>query len=161
MENPIFRKIVSTDYYTPRQWKNKNKLLTRYADCIGVKTGYTKEAGRCLVSAAKKGEMTLICTVLQCGPMYERSQQLLEEAFSTYHNEPILKDGDTLVIKENNKTVLGRVRDTFHYPLAEGEESQIEIFTKAKKEKNNKEIIGEFDIYLSKRLLFSGKLYKL
>jgi D-alanyl-D-alanine carboxypeptidase len=54
MQNPKFCEIVGTKYYEPKGWKNKNKMLTRYEGCIGVKTGYTKEAGRCLVTAAMK-----------------------------------------------------------------------------------------------------------
>jgi len=43
---------------------NHNRLLRSYADCIGGKTGYTTAAGRCLVSAARRGHLTLICVTL-------------------------------------------------------------------------------------------------
>ena len=59
LHDPIFSEIVSTRYYEPRKWQNKNKLLTRYEGAIGVKTGYTKEAGRCLVSAAEREGLIL------------------------------------------------------------------------------------------------------
>ena len=84
MQNEDFSRIVATKFYEPRQWKNKNKLLSTYEGAIGVKTGYTKEAGRCLVSAARRGDRVLICTVLNCGPMYERSAELLDKAFALY-----------------------------------------------------------------------------
>ena len=68
LKNATFAKIVSTREMTisgygkqyVRQLVNHNKLLRMYPDCIGVKTGFTKEAGRCLVSAAKRDGMTLI-----------------------------------------------------------------------------------------------------
>ena len=82
MKNEIFTRIVSTKFYEPRRWKNKNKLLASYEGAIGVKTGYTREAGRCLVSAAKRGDKMIICTVLNCAPMYERSAELLDKAFA-------------------------------------------------------------------------------
>ena len=82
MKNKIFSRIVATKYYEPKAWKNKNKLLFSYDGAIGVKTGYTKAAGRCLVSAAKRGERVVICTILNCPAMYERSAELLDEAFS-------------------------------------------------------------------------------
>ena len=82
MQNADFSRIVETKFYAPKQWKNKNKLLFFYDGAIGVKTGYTKQAGRCLVSAAKRGNTVLICTVLNCAPMYERSAQLLDKAFA-------------------------------------------------------------------------------
>ena len=82
MKNEVFAKIVSTKLYEPRNWKNKNKLLISYDGAIGVKTGYTREAGRCLVSAAKRDGRVVICTVLNCAPMYERSAELLDKAFA-------------------------------------------------------------------------------
>jgi D-alanyl-D-alanine carboxypeptidase len=67
-----FRTIVSTvrkkipwqgrDY--DRVLTNKNKMLRLYEGANGVKTGYTKKAGRCLVSGARRNGMQLICVVL-------------------------------------------------------------------------------------------------
>ena len=45
-------------------YTNHNRLLSLYNHCIGGKTGYTQAAGRCLVSAAKKDGVTLICVTL-------------------------------------------------------------------------------------------------
>lgn len=45
-------------------YANHNKLLSLYEYCIGGKTGYTMAAGRCLVSAAKKDGLTLVCVTL-------------------------------------------------------------------------------------------------
>ena len=45
-------------------YSNHNRLLRMYDDCIGGKTGYTSEAGRCLVSAARRGGVTLVCVTL-------------------------------------------------------------------------------------------------
>ena len=156
MHNTKFAEIVATKYYVPRHWKNKNKMLTEFEGGIGIKTGYTKEAGRCLVTAAKRGKMTLICTVLSCSPMFERSAQLLEDAFNTYSYQPILTKGTKL----SSGGVEGYVREDFYYPISEGEEERIEIKILPKLKKNE-EICGEFQIYLSKRLLFSGNLYKI
>lgn len=43
---------------------NTNKLLTRDSTVIGVKTGFTDAAGRCLVSACERGGRRLICVTL-------------------------------------------------------------------------------------------------
>ncbi len=161
MKNPIFREIVSTTYYAPRHWKNKNKMLTEYEGGIGVKTGYTKEAGRCLVSAAEKNGMTLISTVLCCAPMYERSEELLDDAFKAYRLTPVLKSGDTFTVKVGSKGLVGRVSEDFSYPMADGENAQLEYVAKPITAKSDKEVIGQIEIYLSKRLLFFGNLYKL
>ena len=58
LENEILREIVATKTATKagRSLKNHNKLLWQYEGCEGMKTGYTSEAGRTLVSCARRGE---------------------------------------------------------------------------------------------------------
>ena len=90
MRNDIFREIVGTRRYTcpyagrdyDRVMVNKNKMLGMIEGGNGVKTGYTKAAGRCLVSSAKRGDREIICVVLDCGPMFEESAAMIENAFS-------------------------------------------------------------------------------
>ncbi len=161
MQNEEFLHIVSTRYYRPKGWKNKNKMLYNYEGAIGVKTGYTKEAGRCLVTAAERDGMTLICTVLSCPSMYERSTELLDGAFDSYKMEELITQGTVLTIENGSQEMKGLVKEDFEYPLSEGEISQMEIKTQLCSSVKNQEIIGQFEIYLSKRLLFSGNLYKL
>ena len=163
MQNPVFRTIVSTRYYEPRHWKNKNKMLALYDGGIGVKTGYTKEAGRCLVTAAKRDNMTLVCTVLSCPTTYERSTKLLDDAFAAYRNERLLSADEVFLLKDG-KTQAKAGKD-IDYPLLEEEKQWVEIKVKelkaGKRKKKSGEIVGQFEIYLSKQLLFSGNLYKL
>ncbi len=163
MQNPTFRQIVATQYYQPKGWKNKNKMLTLYDGGIGVKTGYTKEAGRCLVSAAERGGMTLVCVVLNCSTTYERSAELLNDAFENYEYTRLLSTNEKVDILEMKTQ--GHCKKDYYYPLLKEEKSLIEIKTKALKsvgkEQKIEKIIGEFEIYLSNRLLFSGNLYKL
>ncbi len=161
MHNPIFQKIVSTKYYEKRQWKNKNKMLTTYDGGVGIKTGYTKAAGRCLVSAATRGEMTLICTVLHSPNMFERSAKLLDDAFAAYSYTKLLGKEEVLSLTGNN--IACTTREDYYYPLLNAEKDLVEIQTKAYEKKGVKsgELVGEFEIYLAKRLLFSGNLYKL
>ncbi len=161
IQNPTFAKIVSTQYYDKRHWKNKNKMLTQYDGAIGVKTGYTKEAGRCLVTAANRENMTLVCTVLNSPNMYERTAALLDDAFSAYSYTQIIQKGEELPIAGTQTS--GTTDVAFYYPLLDGERELIEIRTRARTQKRveKREIVGEFEIYLAKRLLFSGNLYKL
>ena len=165
MENPTFRKIVSTRYYQPCAWKNKNKLLTDYEAAIGVKTGYTKEAGRCLVSAAKSGNMTLVCTVLNCPTMYETSQCLLDDGFAAYEYTKLIDQVEILEITDGKKTYKAKVLEDFSYPLLKEEKELVEkeiIFNNsAIKRDENGEILGQMKIRLAKQLIFSTNLYKL
>jgi D-alanyl-D-alanine carboxypeptidase (penicillin-binding protein 5/6) len=104
MKNPDFVKIVSSRYKTipweGHQWdramQNKNKLLWQYEGANGVKTGYTKKAGRCLVSAAKRDELQLVAVVLNCGPMFEDSGRLLDYGFRNFSNYTVVRQGETL-----------------------------------------------------------------
>ena len=157
MENVIFREIVSTKYYQPRHWKNKNKMLVSYEGAIGVKTGYTKEAGRCLVSAVEREGMCLICTLLNCPTTYERTCALFDDIFSAYTMVKLLEKGEKFVLDGRECIAM----EEFSYPLLEGEESGIEYQIYPAKEGGNKEILGYLEFTLAKRLLFSTNLYKL
>ena len=157
LENPVFSEIVATKYYEPRGWTNKNKMLTRYNGAIGVKTGYTKQAGRCLVTAAERNGMKLICTVLNCPTMYERTTALLDDAFLKYKNRLILGEQQAVSFEGGE----GIPMQNLYYPMMEGEEAHLEMKAQPAKNKENKKIVGQFQIYLLKRLIFSGNLYKL
>lgn len=89
LDNPVFSEIVSTRYHTtggsnPHTLKNKNRLLWEYEGGIGVKTGYTKAAGKCLVFAAERGAMKLVGAILNCPTMWNTAKALLDRAFSDY-----------------------------------------------------------------------------
>ena len=165
MHNTKFREIVATEYYLPRHWKNKNKMLHLYPNSVGIKTGFTKAAGRCLVSAATKEGMTLICTLLNCPTTYERTMKLLDDAFSAYHLEQLLSKERVFTLMIGGKEIKATANQDYFYPLLKEELDLVEIQTSViEKEKNLKKtggIIGNFKIYLAKQLLFSGNLYKL
>ncbi len=64
---------------------NHNKLLRLYDEaCCGVKTGFTKKAGRCLASAARKNGVELIAVVLNDSSDWDDSKRLLEYGFSKF-----------------------------------------------------------------------------
>ena len=89
LKEPLFADIVShykneIPYinsvlgYTTRTLKNTNQLLNTVDGCVGVKTGYTKAAGRCLVSAVRREGTGVICVVLNCPNYWADSTSLLE-----------------------------------------------------------------------------------
>ena len=65
-----------------RSLKNHNRLVSSYEGCIGMKTGFTKKAGRCLVSAAKRNGVTLICVTLNDPNDWKDHASLLDWGFS-------------------------------------------------------------------------------
>lgn len=60
---------------------NSNKLLSMYPNCIGVKTGFTDEAKRCLVSAVEKDGTTLICVTLNAPNDWQDHTALYDNCF--------------------------------------------------------------------------------
>lgn len=62
--------------------QNHNRLLREYEGCIGVKTGFTQAAGRCLVSAAQKNGQTLIAVTLADAEDWQDHKKLLDFGFS-------------------------------------------------------------------------------
>lgn len=89
MRLPDFRSIVGTTYHQTesgdanRTFKNKNKVLWQYEGGCGVKTGFTKAAGRCLVFAAERNGMMLLGCVLHAPDMWEDAYALLDYGFDT------------------------------------------------------------------------------
>ena len=157
MHNTTFREIVSTKLYRPKGWQNKNKMLYHYEGGMGIKTGYTKEAGRCLVTAAERNGMMLVCSVLNSPQMYERAAQLLDDAFNTYKNVKLVSANQEFSIEGKR----AKVNEEFTFPLLEEEKDWIEYRILPQNRLDNEEIIGQLEILLAKRLLFSANLYKL
>ena len=90
LENPAFRAICSqtsarVEYGNPpyaRTLRNHNRLLESYPGAFGVKTGYTKKSGRCLVSAAERDGVTLIAVTLHAPDDWQDHEKLLDYGFS-------------------------------------------------------------------------------
>ena len=90
LENQAFRQLCSSpslavEFAEPVKrvtYTNHNKLLAQYQGCVGVKTGFTKEAGRCLVSAAERDGALLIAVTLNAPNDWEDHTALLDYGFS-------------------------------------------------------------------------------
>jgi len=127
LENQDFRRIVSTASVTigERYLKNHNKLLRICEGCIGVKTGFTKAAGRTLVSAACRDGMTLVCTTLNDGDDWNDHMALLDYGFANYHMETAVSAGQVLASTFVRSGTVASIplaaANDLQYPLAEGE----------------------------------------
>ncbi len=171
LKNNTFKQIVSSKKYSFLKgkdrivWQNKNKLLSNYKHAIGVKTGYTKKAGRCLVSASEKNGQTLVCVVLDCAPMYERSETLMEYAYEKYENSLLLSNDSSVgsLSLASGLTVPVYVENNEFYPLTQNEKQKIKkvlIFDKnVKLPLKFHQKVGIIQIYLEKQLLFERKIY--
>ena len=86
LENDVFSEIVSTKSKTVagRTLLNHNKLLQTYNSATGVKTGYTKVAGRCLVGSAQKDGMRLVAITLSAPDDWNDHKELFDFGFENF-----------------------------------------------------------------------------
>lgn len=105
LRNPEFREICSQksaklSFGNPpyERWlTNTNKLLGMYSGVIGVKTGFTDEAGRCLISACERNGVTLICVTLNASNDWQDHINLYNNGFSLV-NPKVIGQTDSLNI---------------------------------------------------------------
>ena len=176
MKNATFKEIVSTkrveirngeeDY--PRVLINKNKMLSNFDGANGVKTGYTKAAGRCLVSSAERNGTDIICVVINSPQMWERSGELLNNAFSEYKVYKIVDSSAfhyCLPVKNTYKYCETYIKEDFSYPLTSYEKENLDIKVEMPDSLRlpvaKDAEIGKIEIYSSKQLIFSEKIYTL
>ena len=134
LNHPVFSEITSTQTYQisgegkamSRTLVNHNKLLKLCEGCLGVKTGFTKAAGRCLVSAVCRNNMTLICVTLNAPDDWNDHCSLYNFLFDTYHMETIVQSGRSLgtipILESDTAALTAASAEDFCYPLRSGEQ---------------------------------------
>ena len=127
MKNPIFCKTVSTKtvFAGNRQLRNHNKLLWFVDGADGVKTGYTKAAGRILVSSVTRDGRRLICVTISDPNDWDDHRQLYAQGFSRYAPYTVVVKDQLLGYREvasgsERKVSLLSAGD-FSYPLTDEE----------------------------------------
>lgn len=171
MKIPAFAEAVSTKIYTVEQndthtahyFANKNKLLGTLDGANGIKTGYTTDSGRCLVSAAKRNGMQLIGVVLNCYDMWQTSANMLEKAFQAYTSVELVKPNQPLFTVNNGSAHVDlQVKEEIRYPIAQGESLDFSFTvrpdTNLRAPLTEGQNIGTLQVYHGNRLIFSSKL---
>lgn len=138
MKNDFFRELVKTQYKTipweGHEWdrvvKNKNKILWQYEGGNGIKTGFTKSAGRCLSAAAQRDGLQLISVVLGAPDMFGDCMKLMDMGFENYSSKLIVKKdeyiGDVAVKQGVIDGFPVYTQEDVYYPLTEEEFGLIE-----------------------------------
>lgn len=133
VENETLVRIASTRRITigGRTMTNHNKLL-RYVDgCIGLKTGYTRAAGRTLVSCTERNGQRLVAVTLQDGNDWSDHESLYDYGFSTYPACCAASVGQEMTqvpVRDGmSASVPLTSGERFTWPLAEGERLETEI----------------------------------
>lgn len=173
LEDQAFRQLCSSpslavEFAEPVKrvtYTNHNKLLTQYQGCVGVKTGFTKEAGRCLVSAAERDGALLIAVTLNAPNDWQDHTALLDYGFSQV--EPYqLAGGDVRltvpVVGSPVEVVSLRGSNGGEVTLPLGQGAQVERVVHAPKflyaPVESGEQVGEICWYLEGQLLGSAPL---
>ncbi len=185
LKNDTFREIVSSKIYTSTmlmtdgttenvEYINHNRLLKELDGCIGVKTGFTKTAGRCLVSAVNRNGAEYITVTLNDADDWNTHKELCETAYDSNSERKIIKKDDcmkhavsgrdecALVAKDNfsvfvngNKNdfeLIKHIPETVDFPLNKGEKvGYIEI-------KANGETVGTVDVVAEKNFNPQGNV---
>ena len=133
MENPVFYKTVSAKNVTvgDRYLHNHNKLLWLVEGADGVKTGFTKAAGRALVSSATREGRRIIAVTLNDPNDWREHQAFLEEGFARFSVRRIVTAGERIGALEvaggDGKTVEVLAAEHFDYALAPEEKPQVAL----------------------------------
>lgn len=163
MQNEEFKRIVSSTEYMAKmtladgtvknvQYINHNKLLRMYEGCIGVKTGFTKAAGRCLVSAAEREGAAYIAVTLNDPDDWKDHMEMLDSAFDSVRKITAVKKGDSLrhIVSGNSQCELIAAED-FIIPVngrkAKNAEVRLNIPKDLSPPLNKGEKVGFAEIY--------------
>lgn len=166
LKNGIFREICALSSAkaefgnppTSRTLRNSNKLLQSYEGCIGVKTGFTDNARRCLVSAAERNGAKIIAVTLNAPDDWNDHKKLLDYGFSRVKAYDIKTDSFSVnVIGGEKDCVTANAAEIPRIGLTGESAKQISVkyflpdFVYAAVEKG--EQLGRAEIYCGDRLI--------
>ena len=167
MENPIFSKIVATKSVKigERCLRNHNKLLWQLEGAEGVKTGYTKAAGRILVSSVNRQGRRLVVVTIAAPDDWNDHCVLMEQGFSQFRIRQIIEEGAVLGTLEiaggMDRYVELIAAESFDYPLAQTECCELSLpspgFVYAPIAYGQK--AGLVDLYLNHKLIGQIPVY--
>lgn len=166
MEREDFRDIVSARTYTcaGHAMTNHNKLLWQYPGAEGVKTGFTKHAGRILVGSAQRDGRRLISVTINAPDDWNDHRRLLDYGFSLYSPRTLVEAGETVgevpVISGTAETVPVTAAGTLNCSMREGEEPETRLylcpFVYAPVEEGTR--LGTMEVYLGDRCVGQTEL---
>lgn len=174
MENEDFRDAVSQrsieiSYVYPQGKKqqciNHNRLLSEYPGCIGIKTGFTKKAGRTLTTCAVRDGITLVAVTLNDGNDWNDHKMLLDNGFSQYKQCTVVTSRQEWVmpvVGGNDDTVTVHAVQDVLVPVRKNDSSRIKKriylphFLYAPVEENR--AVGEAEVFAGSRSVARVKL---
>ena len=175
LKNPHFKRIVSTknividgEGHEKRYFANKNKILYNYEGATGVKTGFTRDSGRCLIASAERNGMEVVAVALNYYDYFELTARLMDEAFGNFEMKELVSP-DTVYKKVpvtgNRKIKEAELRAEFSrkYPLkkdgSEMVETVVEAVDSIRAPHSSGDDVGSVKVFKDNRLIFEEKLY--
>lgn len=165
MENNTFQHISNTKSYHSEnrsyKWFNKNKLLTHlYENSTGGKTGFTKKAGRTLVSTAEKDDISLIVVTLQAPNDWNDHIHLFETHFNKLANVILEKEGKRAINVDDETVLFGTIDESVILSLADDEIPFVEKHVKVQRSLNsNEDTIGLLSIDVQGETVLTVPVY--
>ena len=138
MTLPQFREIVATQTAQVQAlnsdeilyFSNHNKMLSLYEGANGIKTGFTKSTGRCLVSSAQRDGMEFIAVTLNDPNDWNDHAKMLDYAFSEHYPKKLIEQGDTVKVTNiDGKDYSMVAASDFTIPFKEHQKTQVEVIS--------------------------------
>ncbi|MBQ7118344.1 MAG: D-alanyl-D-alanine carboxypeptidase [Clostridia bacterium] len=170
IKNPVFREICSTqvrkiDFIKPDvtvTLSNHNKLLGSCEGVFGIKTGFTKKSGRCLVSACTRDGATLVCVTLNAGDDWNDHRKLYDLSFAELNKTTLKYSGETELSVYGGKAEKVRIYSddyTYHFTDDNTITQKIIMPKIIYAPVNKNEIIGRICYYSGKKLIKTVHIY--
>lgn len=139
IKNKAFRSICSLDsvrvsYGNPeyqRIFKNHNKLLNSYESVFGIKTGFTKASGRCLVSAAERSGVTLVAVTLSAPDDWRDHEKMYDYGFEKVNSYKVDFSVDEMkiaVVGSDNKRIKVKLNTDLLYTSENEKETETILY---------------------------------
>lgn len=162
LENPVFRKITNTKKYTAMLpsgkkifMQNKHKLVQNNYLATGGKTGYTKKAGRTLITSFKKDEMEIVVVTMNASNDWEIHEMLANCVFEQYTYRQVISKID-FYLSTLKYGKFSASKEALMVPLREDEKTTYEIIA----EEDNLSLAVKVDEKVICTLSFKGEDYE-
>ncbi|MEG2538283.1 MAG: D-alanyl-D-alanine carboxypeptidase family protein, partial [Clostridium sp.] len=167
LKNPLFQKVSSCREIASgesgefnRGYNNINKFLFRVKDADGVKTGYTGNAGKCLVASIKHPYGRYIAVALNSGDRWRDCESLVNFARENYSHVKIsvdsIKVNKLRVQSSKTRSIVPCLKEDIYFPIRKGEENKIttkiNIPSKVMSPIRAGEVIGNLSIEINNNL---------
>lgn len=166
-ELPVFNEIVSTKeitrekYNFSRDYRNINKILWLLPEADGVKTGYTGDAGKCLVTSINYQGKSIIIVTLNCNERWNETKKIAEYIKDNYEYKKIASKGQVLSSVIGKRGTINLIaRENIEVPVKKNQEIGIKInkIGKLLFPFDKGTILGNINVYQNSVLIYSDTL---